>query len=258
MEVKAVFFDIDGTFFDHVHSCVLPETMQAVQLLHERGIKVCLCSGRAIEMARQLGVLQLFPWDGYVGGAGVSVYNEQMEAIYEGHFTEEQTRSIFTLGEKYDLCIHSHGQHEFMTKPLNSYTKQALEEFHCQIPPVRQWEGELLCAISAYGPKGYDWSLFDAIEGIEVQQPSDTCVDFIKQDTNKATGIQKMMAYWQLDPKDCIAFGDSMNDKQMIQEAGLGIVMGNGKEELKTYADLVIGNSDEPAIYETLKQLKLV
>lgn len=81
MEIKAVFFDIDGTFFDHHSNQVLSETMDAIKQLKANGYKVALCSGRAKEMAEQLGVLQLFPWDGYVGGAGVSVYNEQMNII---------------------------------------------------------------------------------------------------------------------------------------------------------------------------------
>ena len=60
MKINAVFFDIDGTFFDHVSGTVLPETLKAVELLQMNGYKVCLCSGRAKEMAEQLGVLQMF------------------------------------------------------------------------------------------------------------------------------------------------------------------------------------------------------
>ena len=109
MKINAVFFDIDGTFFDHVSGMVLPETLTAVKKLRENGYKVCLCSGRAKEMAEQLGVLQMTAWDGYVGGAGVSVYNERMELISEHAFTREQTARIFELGRQYDICIQSHG-----------------------------------------------------------------------------------------------------------------------------------------------------
>ena len=82
MKINAVFFDIDGTFFDHVSGMVLPETLTAVKKLRENGYKVCLCSGRAKEMAEQLGVLQMSAWDSYVGGAGVSVYNERRRHVF--------------------------------------------------------------------------------------------------------------------------------------------------------------------------------
>lgn len=97
MKINAVFFDIDGTFFDHVSGMVLPETLTAVKKLRENGYKVCLCSGRAKEMAEQLGVLQMTAWDGYVGGAGVSVYNERMELISEHAFTENRRHVYLSL-----------------------------------------------------------------------------------------------------------------------------------------------------------------
>lgn len=255
MEIKAFFFDIDGTFYDHVTNCVLPETLTAVKQLKANGYKVALCSGRAYEMAHQLGMIDLFDWDGYVGGAGVSVYNSSYETIYEDFFTPEQTKEIFSLGKLHNVCINSHGKHEFMTLPLNAYAKQTFDEFHCQVPVVREWKNEALVAISAYEKPGYDWSVFAHIDGIELQFPNDTCVDFMKTNTNKATGIAHLMKYWGYEPNAYIAFGDSMNDKQMIQEAAIGFVMGNGSNDLKPFADSIIGPSNEPSIYETLLKL---
>lgn len=258
MEINAVFFDIDGTFFDHVSGTVLPETLKAVKLLQMNGYKVCLCSGRAKEMAEQLGVLQMFPWDGYVGGAGVSIYDEQLELLSESTFTSEQTERIFALGRQYDICIQSHGTFEFMTKPLNDYSRQTFEEFHCLAPEVRDWHREALTAMSAYERKGFDWSMFDDIEGIVLQHPSDTCVDIMQADINKATGIRKLMDYWGFPHDSYMAFGDSLNDIEMIRDAGYGIAMGNGKDALKPYANLVIGSSNEPVIYQTLKDFHML
>ena len=48
MNIKAVFFDIDGTFYDHTTNRVLPSTKEAVRKLKEQGIKVALCSGRPL------------------------------------------------------------------------------------------------------------------------------------------------------------------------------------------------------------------
>ena len=45
---------------------------------------------------------------------------------------------------------------------------------------------------------------------------------------------------------------------EMIQEAAYGIVMGNGKDALKPYADLVIGPSSEAVIYQILKELHMI
>ncbi len=258
MKIKAVFFDIDGTFFDHHRGCVLPESVEAVTRLKQNGYKVALCSGRAKELAEQLGVLQMFAWDGYVGGAGCSVYDESGKLIQESYFTEEQCQKLFDLGKQYHVCIHSHGKYDFMTMPANEYSLKVFHDFHCNVPMVREWRHEPLIALSAYEKKGYDWSPFENIEGLEVQHPCDTCVDFLRSDVNKATGIHVLMDYWGFAPNEYMAFGDSMNDKEMLLEAACGIAMGSANERLKPYADKVIGSSSEPTIDQTLKEMKLI
>lgn len=257
-DIKAVFLDIDGTFFDHISERVLPESIQAVKALQQHGYKVCLCSGRAKEMAEQLHVLQMFPWDGYVGGAGVRVYNKEMQIIYENAFSYEQARQIFEIGNKHEICIYSHGDHEFMTRPLNTYAKATFDEFHCQIPKVAVWRGETIIALNAFEKKDYDWHIFDAVEGIHIYKSCDTCVDIMKQDSNKAQGIHQLMKYWGYPSQAYIAFGDSMNDIEMLQDAHVGIAMGNANDIVKAYADKIIGYSDTPAIYQALKDLKLI
>lgn len=52
VKCKAVFFDIDGTFYDHVTNQILPSSIQAVKELKEKGYKVALCSGRPLRMAK--------------------------------------------------------------------------------------------------------------------------------------------------------------------------------------------------------------
>ena len=46
--------------------------------------------------------------------------------------------------------------------------------------------------------------------------------------------------------------------RDRIKDANYGIVMGNGAEELKLAADKVIGYSNEPTIYQTLKDLHMI
>ena len=70
MSIQAVFFDIDGTYFDHVTNRVLPESIEAVKALQKNGYKVVLCSGRALSMAKMVPVFEGIAWDGFIGGGG--------------------------------------------------------------------------------------------------------------------------------------------------------------------------------------------
>lgn len=55
--------------------------------------------------------------------------------------------------------------------------------------------------------------------------------------------------------KDMIAFGDSGNDLQMLEGAGLGVCMENGTAEAKEAADIIIGHHKTPAIAKKIKEI---
>ena len=57
---------------------------------------------------------------------------------------------------------------------------------------------------------------------------------------------------------DCIAFGDSMNDSEMLQTAGIGVAMGNASDAVKALADLVCDCCECDGIAKALKQLDLI
>lgn len=54
---------------------------------------------------------------------------------------------------------------------------------------------------------------------------------------SKAHGVEFLAKTYKIDRKDIIAFGDEHNDAEMIDYAGLGVVMKNGTDKLKRIAD---------------------
>lgn len=83
-------------------------------------------------------------------------------------------------------------------------------------------------------------------------------IEVISVKNNKAGGIRKVLEYYGGGMDDAVAVGDSMNDLEMIQECGTGIVMGNGNERLKSYADYVTANIDEDGVYQALAHYQLL
>jgi hypothetical protein len=53
-------------------------------------------------------------------------------------------------------------------------------------------------------------------------------------------------------PTDSFAFGDNLNDLEMIQAAGLGVAMGNAHADLKRAARLVAPSNDEDGVAAVL------
>lgn len=259
MDIKAVFFDIDGTYYDHVTNRVLPETIEAVKKLQTEGYKVALCSGRPYLMAKQLPVFEGITWDGFIGGAGNRVHNEYFQTIWDNTFTNEQLQLIFSIADAHNITLFVSGESNFMTRPLSDKEVEICDLFHLEMPDeIRSWKGEKIDSMCMFLDPNIEQSIFHNIDTIRLQPSCDFIIDFIKTDTNKALGISQLMKYWGYENQGYVAFGDSLNDREMLKEAMYGIAMGNSMDGLLPFADIVCGNSDTTAIADTLKKLNLI
>ena len=90
--------------------------------------------------------------------------------------------------------------------------------------------------------------LFAGLEGADV----------IAKESSKANGLKILCEYFHISVSETYAFGDSMNDLEILQEAGTGIAMGNAVPKLKEVADYVTDRIDENGIYNACKHFRLI
>jgi hypothetical protein len=84
-----------------------------------------------------------------------------------------------------------------------------------------------------------------------------TGADVVERSASKANGLKLLCDYFQIDIHDTIAFGDSMNDYEIVCAAGIGVAMGNAFPELKAAADYVTTRIDEDGVWNACVALKL-
>ena len=82
--------------------------------------------------------------------------------------------------------------------------------------------------------------------------------ELISRTADKGTAIQKAAELLHIGIEDTIAFGDSMNDYEMIEKAGCGVVMANGDEYLKTIADRICESVQEDGVVRELERMHLI
>jgi Cof subfamily protein (haloacid dehalogenase superfamily) len=75
---------------------------------------------------------------------------------------------------------------------------------------------------------------------------------------HKATAIAKVLQQLKISKKDTFAYGDSLNDLEMLEFVQHGIAMGNAKEEVKKAADDITNSHDEDGIYNSFKKYGLI
>lgn len=74
---------------------------------------------------------------------------------------------------------------------------------------------------------------------------------------NKGLRLQRWIESQGLSMKEVIAFGDNFNNISMLTAAGLGVVMGNSCDEVKTYADMITAENSAPGIAAVIKKYVL-
>lgn len=71
--------------------------------------------------------------------------------------------------------------------------------------------------------------------GIHATTSGYGAVDFLPSGVNKAEAIKRLLAHYKATTDDVLAFGDGMNDLEMLQLAGQAYVMANGDDKLRVF-----------------------
>ena len=77
--------------------------------------------------------------------------------------------------------------------------------------------------------------------------------DIVPKGINKASGVSFLLKHLNKDISDVVAIGDSMNDYELIKQAGLGIAVGNARDEVKAIADYVAPDIADHGIADAIK-----
>lgn len=277
MEQKIIFLDIDGTLTKPGTLEPPASAQEAIRRARENGHKVLLCTGRNRKM---LTPMMRFGFDGFIGSAGGFIqYGD--DVIYDCPLTEEQrmralaafakSNVAYTLECKDASFAHDGFQEVIRARAKLRYkTNSEFERWEKNLSandffrPLADYNGEPIYKIVFVAPSRADIkSLEDALSGdfqFCDQSGNDLIVngELINRKFNKGTAMLKICEYLGISREHTIAFGDSMNDYEMIQTAALGICMDNGSDALKAAADEICPALEEDGLYKVFEKHGLI
>ena len=79
-------------------------------------------------------------------------------------------------------------------------------------------------------------------------------IDILQDGMHKAWGLQQLMAKWQIQSSEIMAFGDSENDIEMLELVGISYAMENGDERVKEVADYLAPANAEAGVLQVIEQ----
>ena len=261
MSKKVVFLDIDGTIWDAVN--YIPEsTVTAIHKMQENGHAVFINSGRSRSFIREQKLLDI-GFDGIVSGCGTMIEYHGKEIFYHeidrelATYTVENVRKCglrpILEGKRY---LYMDGS-EFDYEP---YGQKLIKEMGEDLLTIADhwgnWEISKLSCATDNADMEECHRLMDPYYDFMIH--TSTVAEMVPKGFNKGTGIEKVCELLGVDISDSYAFGDSVNDTEMMEAAGHAIVMGNGTDELKAIADYVTRNLHEDGIHHGCRKMGLI
>ncbi|MGM0878986.1 MAG: HAD family hydrolase [Bacillota bacterium] len=258
---KILFLDIDGTIL-RPDDTIEDSTKQAVAEVKQKGIEVFLATGRPLHeiahIAEELNIQSFIGYNGaYAIHKGEDVFKAPMKAS-----TVEMFVDIAKISG-HELVLYTHEQNIFSDLE-SSIVKEFIHAFHLHknksysLDFIHHILGMTLINLSENEPALYekeDPSIHLSQVNVDGLRH---CYDVIRDNVNKGIAVQKILELLDIPSESSIAFGDGMNDKEMLSIVGEGFAMGNGHPDLFQYAKHKTTKVTDSGIYNGLKSLGLV
>ena len=254
---KAAFFDIDGTLIDVSKGMTDPSdrVRATLQRLKDEGNYIFIASGRPIEFLDTS--IMTIGFDGFVlmNGAAVLVGDNIV-------FDEPIERSI--VDELVGFC-DAHGlEYIFESHPCVYLDKKfdRMDRFYRRIGVdvdrfVRDFDWKEIAVhkmefVTAHTDDEIDafykrWLNSKELTGI-TDPFHDNNLELYSRKNTKGSGILHALEYLNIPIENSFAFGDGLNDLEMIRTVGCGCAMGNGNPKLKALAKHVVPGVHEDGV----------
>lgn len=289
---KLMAIDLDGTLLNS-YGEVSQGTKEGLLKVKNQGTEVVLASGRPISstesLALELGV------DNYlISGNGAAVYDIQNKKIvYDRFLNKDQVLKIAKICEENSFFYNVYTEDEVIASSLNYnilfYHKENIkkvEEKRTHINLVQniykyilESNKEKFLKITICDESKYIFNSIlrklkeiNNIDILEVEYMSKKKIksgtedvdiqyyytEITNQNVNKWTAIEYLMEKFNINKDEVVAVGDNMNDKEMIINSGLGVVMGNSNPKMKELANVIVADNNSEGVLEAINKYILI
>lgn len=259
-----LFFDIDGTLITLDDEHRMPDsTKHALYKARENGHKIFINTGR-VKTAIDKHLLE-FGFDGLVCGCGTYIEYEGQEIFHHTLTREQNIYYAEKLREyKYQTVFEGkdrlfidgdHGPGSFMEYIYNYFSKNVDYPIEDSRHPDFCYDKFTTTRMPESDAEAFR-HLFS--KDFNLIPHGEMVTEAVPAGFSKATGIQFLMEYLQIHSSDCYAFGDSINDMEMLQYVPHSVAMGNAVEDVLQVAEYRTTDILENGIENALQHYGLI
>jgi len=255
MQYRLIAIDLDDSLLHHDLS-ISDRNRRAIREAVKRGVTVTIATGRMFGAARPfIETLGLnVPVITYQGG--MIINSETEEILYHCPVPLKEAREIVTLAEQKQVYAQVYLNDRYYFREESQYSELyfrlsgirgtavgSLQNF-LQQPPTKVLYiddpsriQELSTEMKAYFSSQLEIAISKA-----------NYLEFTHPEATKGKALAYLVSHLGISQESVMAIGDSFNDISMLEYAGLGVAMGNAREEIRKKADFVTASNDEDGV----------
>ena len=285
---KLVAVDLDGTMLNS-YGIVTDNTKNIIKKVIDKNIDVVIASGRPIDsiktIAKEIGSKNYF-----IAGNGALVYDiKNDEVIYEKFMTKEKVLEVIKICEENSISYNLYTETTIIAKALKYnvlyYQKENLKKEENKRTNITIVDDIYEYVQNLENPKFLKITVCDnnkfvfqsiirklrKVNNIEVLDVLHMSRKIIRQgteeipieyyyteislkDVDKWNAIQFLMDKSDIKAEEVIAIGDNINDKMMIENAGVGIVMKGSVPVVTQSANFITETNNNEGVAKALEK----
>ena len=286
---KLVAVDLDGTLLNS-YGEVTEYTKEVIKKVQQKGLKFIIASGRPMDsiksISKDIGADKYF-----IAGNGAIIYDTQKQKIiYEKYIPKQKVLEIAKICEQNNIFYNIYTEKNVITQYLKYnvlyYFKENLkkepdkktnimvvnnmyefiknsEEMKCIKITICDESKIIFNSIIKKLKNIKDIEVLDVLHmsrKLIKQGTEDVAIEYFfteitSSEVDKINAIKNLIKILNIDIKDVIAIGDNINDKKMIEEAGLGICMGQASEKIKEVSKIVTEDNNNDGVAKALEEV---
>ena len=257
--IKAIMLDLDGTLLDDFHK-ISDTNKEVLKKLEDKGVKIFLATGRSYDSMKPYhDELNLTTPAICYNGAKIVYPNG---VVKESPVTEKPLKTLIDISRESKTHLNIY-QHEIWYSE-NITNKET--NIYIGISGLDPVEKDFDLLNEMFSTKALYVGEHEHLLNIEKQiknKLGDSVyttfskpffLEILDANVNKGNAMKNIMEDENIPLSQVIAFGDGLNDKEMLETAGIGVAMDSSFEALKLVADYVTTSNNESGVGEFLKK----
>ena len=259
-KIKALFFDIDGTLVSFSTHRVPESAVEALAEAKRNGVKIYISTGRPVRLIVNLQQIDRLV-DGYVSTSGAYCFVGKETVCCEA-MLQEDVDSVLEACRAWNVPVVVVGTSKVADYLDDGSIDRAfriglgLHDF--RFDPLDEVMREPILQLTPFFSPQQEAEIMPKLKNCTSGRWTDAFVDITSAKADKGLGLRAMAEYEGFSVAETMAFGDGGNDIPILREAGIGVAMGNGRDDVKAMTDYVTTHVDEDGIAHALRHFSII